>query len=355
MSLTEASAFFKKSFKLAIIAGVILTMLWVLVGFLISTYQKINPSKETPTVLFGQLTRPRFPVNNTPGLSFVLDTVNSGLPKLPALLPVYLSASRTPNLLDLDRSADLAREFGFTGAPRQLNSETYVFTDPATSSQEFTVDIVSKNFSLITTNFSDPLISKVAPTGSVDQIALQARNSLDRQTLLQPDLESGRDTVTYKKLQGNIYVNAGSPSEANAARVDIFRDGVAGYELVGPKKDESQIYVILASGQNQKRGLIEIGYTYWNFFLDGSSTYPLQPINLAWEKVRAGEATLIYPATATFKEVRIQEIKIAYYMDAAHQAHVQPIYIFDGVAVPTTGSEVAVRFYLPAVDPTYLK
>lgn len=355
MSLTEASAFFKKSFKLALIAGVLLTMLWMLVGFLISTYQKINPSKEIPTVLFGQLTRPRFPDNKTAGVSFVLDTVDSGLPKLPALLPVYQAASRTPNLLDLDRSTELASEFGFSAAPRQLSSETYVFTDPATTAQEFRVDIVSKNFSLVTTNLSDPFISKVAPTGSVDQIAILARNTLDRQTLMQPDLRSGRDAVTYKKLQGNSYVNAGSPSEANAARVDIFRDGVAGYDIVGPKKDESLVYVILASNQNQKRSLIEIGYTYWNFFLDGSSTYPLQPISKAWEQVRSGQATLISPLIATFQEVRIQDIKIAYYMDSLHQAHLQPIYIFDGVAVPTTGAEIAVRYYLPAVDPSYLK
>lgn len=355
MSLTEASAFFKKSFKVALIAGVFLTLLWMLVGFLISTYQKINPSKEVPTVLFGQLPRPSFPDNKVAGISFVLDTVDSGFPKLPPLLPVYPTPSQTPNLLDLDRSTDLAREFGFTGAPRQLNSETYVFTDPATTAQEFRIDIVSKNFHLTTTNLADPFISKVAPGGSVDQIALQARNTLDRQTLLQPDLETGRDTVTYKKVQGTSYVNAGSPSEANAARVDIFRDGVAGYELVGPKKEESLIYVILASNQNQKRGLIEVGYTYWNYFIDGSSTYPLQPISLAWEQVKSGQATLISPAVATFQEVRIQEIKIAYYQAATHQNYLQPIYIFDGVAVPATGAEIAVRFYLPAVDPTFLK
>ena len=355
MSLTEASAFFKKSFKVALIMGVTLTISWLLVGFLISTYQKINPSKEIPTVLFGQLTSPIFPENKVTGISFVLDTVDSRLPKLPALLPVYPFAPRTPNLLDLDRSAEIAKSFGFSGAARQVNSETYVFTDPGTSSQEFRIDIVSKNFNLVTTNLNDPTISKSVPSDGVDQVALQARNVLDRENLMWEDLELGKDMVTYKKLLGGSYVNAGSPSEANAARVDIFRNGVAGYDLVGPKKDESLIYVILASGQNQRRSLVEIGYTYWNYFIDGSSTYPLLPISSAWEKVASGQATLIFPTIASFQEVRIQDIKIAYYQAQVHQTYLQPIYIFDGVAVSTTGPEIAVRFYLPAVDPSYLK
>ncbi|HET7713443.1 MAG TPA: hypothetical protein VFK94_03595, partial [Patescibacteria group bacterium] len=65
MSLTEASAFFKKAFKVSLLAGVIIIVLWVFVGFLISTYQKINPTKETPTVLFGQIPKPTLPENKT--------------------------------------------------------------------------------------------------------------------------------------------------------------------------------------------------------------------------------------------------------------------------------------------------
>ncbi|HET7713516.1 MAG TPA: hypothetical protein VFK94_04085, partial [Patescibacteria group bacterium] len=316
---------------------------------------KINPTKETPTIVFGQIPKPALPENKTANISFVLDTVDSKLPKLPSLLPVYRFAARTPNLLDLDRSTELAREFGFSSSPRQINSDTYVFTDPGSTAQEFRIDIVSKNFNLVTTNLSDPSISKVAPSESRDQLGIIARNTLDRQSLLQPDLESGRDSVTYKKIVGSGYVNAGSPSEANAARVDIFREGVAGYEIVGPKKEESLIYVVLASNQNQKRGLIEIGYTYWNYFIDGSSTYPLQPIASAWESVKAGQATLISPETSSFQEVRIQDISIAYYQSQTHQPYMQPIYIFDGVAVPTSGAEIAVRFYLPAVDQTFFK
>lgn len=354
MTLTETAIFFKRYSKWAVVAVLALIALWFLVGYAITTYQRLYPTKVMPTVRFGQLSKPSFTVNTTKNLSFVLDTIDGNLPNLPTVLPVYQYALLQPTLTDLDQAKAIAKGFGFTGVPVASSADTYVFTNPLIP-QTFTINTLSKNFSLATTNFTDPTISQTAPPDATDDLITKARKILSNQGLLKDDLAKSNATVTYQKIVSNSLVNANSLSEANAARVDIFRDSLAGYAIVGPSKDQAPVFLVLAAASGNKQSLLQVGYTYWDYLVDGSSTYPLQSIDSAWNDLKAGKGTLIYPTKPSFTEVRIKNITIGYFDDVTSQSYLQPIYIFDGESVSDTNTVTDVRLYLPAIDPSYLK
>lgn len=355
MTLTETAIFFKKYSKWGLLGILAAIALWLVLSYAVATYQRLYPAQITPTVQFGQLTKPAFPAGTSTNLSFVLDTVDGNLPKLPAVLPVYPFAPEIPNLTDLDQAKTLAAGFGFTGTPTKSSAEDYIFTNPQTSAQIMTVNIVSKNFNLTTTNFSDPTISLTPPSDTTDDLITKARLILSNLSLLPTDLTKSNATVTYKKLSGGSLVDANSLSEANTARVDIFRDGVAGYDIVGPSKKEALIHLTISATAYNKQTILEVGYTYWPYYIDGSSTYPLQPIASAWNDLKAGKGILVEPTTANFSEVRIKNISVGYYQGSVYQTYLEPIYIFDGEAVTGGSGTVDVRLYLPAIDPTYLK
>jgi hypothetical protein len=352
MSLTEAAVFFKKAAKWGLIAAAAAAVLWVILGYAISTYQKLSPPKEVPTVRFGKIPHPTLPKDQTSkNLSFVLDTATGKFPILPTVLPVYPFAEAIPSFLDLDRASLLADSFGF-GNPKAIDNQNYVFTSSKNPGQEFRINIVTKNFSLVTTNFSAPNIAKTPPPESTDDITSAARTILQSHKLLRDDLIKSATTVTYVKLSGNTLIPARSASDANFARVDIFRDAVAGYPIVGPKDKEALIHLTLAGGQLERTSLIELVYSYSPYFTDTSSTYPLLPVDKAYDALKNGQASFVTATSTTFSEVRIKDISFGYYEDASPQPYLQPIYLFDGVGV-NSGPEIPVRFYFPAVDPSY--
>lgn len=351
MTLTEAAIFIKSGYKYVLAALVGIVALWMLVGFLISSFQKIHPAIETPTLGFGKIPRPTLPVNTTAKLAFVLDTVDGRLPLLPTVLPVYQFVFPTPNLLDQDRAKNLAADFGFTSDPKSPDNQNFTYTDPKNPSQQITINSTNKNFELLTTNYSDPVINKTPPSDALDDIVSGARSILKAHSLLPVDLAKSTAKVSYKKISGGTLLPANSISEANFARVDIFRDGVAGYPIVEPKTDEALVNLLLSGGRQERTTIAGLGYTYWQFLIDGAGTYPLLPTQAALDQLKAGQGSLISPLTATFSEVRIKDIKVAYFQAKNYQPYLQPIYLFSGVANPQSGPEVPVTIYLPAVDP----
>lgn len=348
MTLSEATIFFKKAFKYGLIGLAAVALLWISVGYAITLFNQVNPPKETPTVSFGAIPKPILPETPTTSLNFVLDTLDGRLPTLPKVLPVYQFAAFSPNLLDADRAKVLADKFGFKSDPQILDTQTYQFTDPKIP-QTLKINIVTKNFTL-TPNLADSSIPKNPPEDSIDSLISLARSNLKGYSLLPLDLEKSDAKVTYKKLSGSVLSDARSLSEANFARVDIMRDGVAGYPIVGPRKDQSLVNLLFSG---PRAVLVGLNYTYWPYFIDGSSTYPLLSVEAAWQAIQSGQGVLISPEVTNFRDVRVREILIAYFETEPSQSYLQPIFLFDGVSVPQTGTETPVRVYLPAVDPAY--
>lgn len=356
MSLTEASAFLKRGFKLLLLGLAGIAILWFVILALIGAFNAISPYFAKPDIKFGSLPTPTLSIANYKQVSFVIDTVDGKLPSFPKILPVYKFTQPTARLLDGDNAKQIAASFGFSLGPTVVDKQTYQFTNPQLPLAKFIIDIVSKNFS-ITSNLSDPSIPKSALNLSTDAITKYARDQLKQNNLLQNDLTSSTAIVSNVKLSGASLVSASSISEANFTRVDIFRDnigGSSGYPIVGPHAHQSLVSMLLSTGAFSPTSLIQMSYTYWPYEISSKATYPIISSSQAYTQLQQYGGSLILPTDITGSTVRIKSMGIAYFESAAFQPYLQPVVLFDGVVDSQNGSEVEVRFYLPAIDSTYL-
>lgn len=352
MSLTEAAIFFRKFFKVALMALLALLILWLSWGFLVAGFRIFFPAEETPTLLFGKIPSPKLPANPSGAISFTLDTPSEEFPALPKVMPVYQFISPEPNLLDSDRANKLAADFGF-GNPQQIDQQTFRYTDSSHPTEEMRINIVSKNFSIINSNFADPTILKTPPEGTTEEIISSARNMLDLRNILWSDLTGSKASVRFLKLSGTSATAAGSIAESNFARIDLFRSDIKNYPLVTPTYHDALIYLTISGGRSDQTKIVEGSYIYWPYDANPNSTYPLRSIASAWEELRSGQGSLISPLNPNFSGAKINGISLAYFEGAEYQPYLQPIYLFTGVGIAQDGSEVKVILYLPAVDPGY--
>jgi hypothetical protein len=353
LSLTEAAVFFRKFFRVMLVGLLALVALWAMWGYIVAGIRVIFPVEDTPTVKFGKIAPPKLPANKATNLSFVLDTATGDLPILTKVLPVYRFITPEPNVLDSDRAAKLAANFGFSG-PQQIDAVTFRYLDPNHPTQEIGINIVSKNFVILTNDFSHPTILKTPPEGTSEQVIEAARNVLDLRNLLAIDLEGSKTSIRYLKISGNSLAPANSISESNFARVDIFRKNINNYPILTPGYSDGLIHLVLAGTRTEPTKVVEASYIYWPYDASSSSTYPIRSSASAWEELRLGQGSLVTPSSPNFTEARIKNISLAYFEAKEFQPYMQPIYLFKGVGLAQDGSEVEVVLYLPAVDPGYL-
>jgi hypothetical protein len=352
LSLTEAAIFFRKFFKVMLVGLLALVAIWSMWGFIVAGVRLVFPVEDTPTVKFGKIAPPKLPANPTTNLSFVLDTATGDLPSLTKVLPVYQFIPPEPNVLDSDRAAKLAANFGFSG-PQQIDALTFRYLDPNHPTQEMGINIVSKNFVILTNDFSHPTILKTPPEGTSEVILESARNILDLRNLIAADLEDSKTSIRYLKISGNSLAQANSISESNFARVDIFRKNINNYPILTPGYSDGLVHLILAGNRTEPTRIVEASYIYWPYDANPSSTYPIRSAASAWEELQQGQGSLVTPSTPNFTQVRIKNISLAYFEAKEFQPYMQPIYLFTGVGLAQDGSEVEVVLYLPAVDPGY--
>jgi len=354
MSLSEAAVYVKKFLRYFVIAlgglGVVWALVWVGINFLPNLLG--GPKAD---YAFGVMPKPTIPQNTTSkGVNFVLDTVDGKFPNLPKILAAYQSAPLSPDIMGPIRSTQLAANFGFANGPAVLDSQTYRFTDQRKVAQSIVLNIGTQNFSVAAdyakANFSGP-----APNNAAQDLIDQTRSFLRTHSILPDEMSNSKATVTYWRIDGNSSVKVGSIDAANFARVDFFRNDVNSYPIVGPLKDQGQIYVGVKSNALDSNGITEMHYTFWQYSTDKKGFYPLLPVDQAFQNLQNGQASLISPTTVNFKDVRVNKITLAYYQDDNYEPYLEPIYLFDGFGTAPDGSEVSTRFYLPAIDPRYLK
>lgn len=351
MNLTEASIILRKFFRNASIASAAVLALIALIAGVVFLYQRTNPPQETPTARFGKLTRPILQPSSQ-GISFSIETVSGKPPTLPKVLPVYKFSTPTPNLLDADRTARIASSFGFEGSPTSTDGKNLTFTDSRKPGQKLVIDQVSKNFSIQTDNLAGSPIPKTPPPDSAEALVSYGRDLLNSAGLLSADLKKSPAAVIYQKFSSNILISAASVSEGNFARIDIFSDQIGGYPILTSKKGQALISFTISSAFSFQKTIALASFTHWNIESESSSTYPILSVSDAIGRLQAGQAAAATDF-AGVTNVIVQNISLGYLETKDYQEYLQPVYLFDGVGRPQNGPEIAVRFLLPAVDPSY--
>jgi hypothetical protein len=354
MSLSEAAVYFKRFFKYVLLAIAGLAVAWLLVAVSLNFIPTFINGGVKPDYAFGVIPKPTIPMNITSrGISFVLDTVDGKLPTLPSILATYQTDPLLADILGPERGTQLASSFGFPEGPVVLDSQTYKYTNHQNPYQSMTVNIGTQNF-ILSSDYGSGMFSGPAPSNSSQDLIDRARRFLQSHNMLPKELETSTATVSYRKISGSGTVGADSIDSANFARVDLFRSNVNSYPIVGPMTDQALVYVGLKPFQ-QISAITELHYTFWPYFSDKKGLYPLLPVDQAFKNLQDGQASLISPESVNFKQVNVKSISIAYYQDDNYEPYLEPVYLFDGTGTAPDGSEVNARFYLPAVDPRYLK
>jgi hypothetical protein len=215
-----------------------------------------------------------------------------------------------------------------------------------------------------------PLLNKSSnfPQGSISQSAglSKATNILNTISRLSgTSYEQGTQSVYSGKFQANKIANATAPFEYQIIRVDFFRS-IDKYQILGPDPKEGLIQIWVTAPKEGTIGKLDfpkIQYYYKEINTKSDATYPIIPINSAWDEVSKGKGIIsnITPKDGSMFEVAppqrvdkilINSVKLAYLETKLPQEYIQPIYVFEG-NYTGVGSSGSITIYYPAIDPAY--
>lgn len=346
-SLTDVAYMTRRAINiaiLAVIAYIILRIFWTL---FVTLFLIIFPPKAPPpNHKFNILPALQFPQVASPSgqLTFRLETIEGTVPKASASAAVYLMPKQAPNLLALTNTQAFAKRLSLDPNPIQETKNVYRFTDPKYPLRRLRYDIVSNNFILRYAYEQDPSVFVERDLPSDGEAKQETVNMLQQYKLYVDDLQYGTTKISYLKLNGNKLVPASSLSQADAVRVDIFRQPIGGTRVVTPYPEEGEVVAIFSGSKEPQKRMIQFAYTYWPIDQTTAATYGLKPSSQAWEELQSGQGYIArYPAGGT--SVVVRSVSLAYYDSFDPQTYLQPVFVFEG--------DDGFLAYVPAVAPPW--
>jgi len=347
-TLTETAYWTRKLLKFGVIALVAFIILKNTFKIGKNIWRQLHPPPPPPpTVSFGKLPKLIFPEENLPlektKISFKLETIQGGLPKLPEIGKVYFRPVKPPNLLASDRAISLAQKIGFSDQPEKKDETTYRWI-----TKNFTVlemDINNLNFHLTYDfkNDQEVLVSKNLPNNQ--QAAQEAKNFLVGNELLPEDLANGTAEFEYLHFDGNQLIPVASYSEAEFIRVNLFRANLDELRIFPPNPKKSLIFFLFSGSRSPGKRIIEISYIYFPVEKEIFGTYPLKPVTQAWNELQQGQGYIANLGQNENGQIIVRKVYLGYYDSEAPQNYLQPIYVFEG--------DRNFFAYVPAVDPKW--
>lgn len=332
-TLTQTAKTTRQVLKISailLVAFIILRISW---GVAKDVWKKIHPPPPPPpNVAFGKLPKIKFPENPPTGgqLTYRLETIQGALPKLSNVGKVYFMPQRPPNLLALDRAKQKARQMGFTFQPEKIEETLFRWTTPSTPPTTLEMDINSGNFHLRYQfeNDQELLTQKNLPTN--EQTASEAKSFLQTNGLLTEDLATGSAEFNYLKYLSPNLAPAISLSEADFVRVNLFRADQDSLRIYPPNPKESLVSLLFSGNRERGKRIIEVKYTYYPIDRNNLATYPLKPINTAWQELQAGNGFVANLGQNENNQITVRQVYLAYFDSEEPQTFLQPIYVFQG-------------------------
>ncbi len=301
------------------------------------------PAPEAPNFKYGKLPKLYLPdANSSYKPELKLETVNGQLPKFNNVGKVYLVQINKSRLLEIDRIKPKARVLGFVQDPiEQPDGQTFKFTNPANQS-ELTVNIISNNFHYSLNWQIDQSLYSGFLKSSNDQLLSESKSFLQNLGLLSPDLSDGEAKFAYFQTNSGQLSPVNSVSEANFARVDIFRSQKDKLPFVATGGNKSTVSVLFSSSQDRTKRVVDVSYQYSKTLDDDFGTYPLISVDQAWQLLQQGQG---YIATKGEQQVTVRKVWMAYYESSQPQQFLQPVFVFEG--------DKEFLGYVPAIEAKY--
>jgi hypothetical protein len=198
---------------------------------------------------------------------------------------------------------------GFLFAPTRLDEQVYEWAREGTLPGTLSVNLVTGHFRLTTLWHRDAQIATVRAPSEAEAVK-NAKRFLSSANLLDNDLDAGTTKVEYLSAGAGVYSPAVSQSEANFARVHLFRAGVENIPVVTPNPGEGLVQVVVSGSPRQKQ-IVAAVYRYSPVEYARFATYPLQPTKTAWEILSAGRGYIpkLIPAQG---QTAVRQVKLGY-------------------------------------------
>ncbi len=327
MTLTEAAALTKKALLGFAIFMVVVFFAWGGWAYYMAFVYKPPPLPEPKAdPQFGLIPKLTFGKSSTSssGFTYTLDTETGELPKhLPKILNVYSIAPLATDFLALDRAKKLAASLGFESNPTMLSTTQYRFTNSAGGILSVILD--SGNFKY-KDNISTESASLIENFSFEDEkfITEDLKKFLANKQVLKDQLENGSSKVVYEKP---------SKRESNFATIYLWQSPIkeseeVQYPIVTPKFKEGLIKGVTNRNINERQPYISLDYTYWPIDLNNAYTYPIIPVEKAYEKLKDGEGFVAVSESG--KTASINKVYLAYLLTEEYQPYLQPVYVFEG-------------------------
>ncbi len=301
----------------------------MIIGGLIAWYKATHPVIPDPTIGFGVLPPVAFPEEQRPQLTYRLETITGGLPAMPTQADVILELAERPNLLAMERATREAAAMGFKVQPEKISDLEYQWKLVTPIPSTLTSQIYDGRFTWITHWESDPnfLAAKTLPTQS--QAAKEVRDLVRKTGQSIDDLPENNAELNYLKGVGGTFRPVPSLSDADFVQVDLFRQLYKEkHPFVTPVPDQGVVRVIL-SGNPKDGRVVQATYNYFPLDYTTTETYPLRPIDQAWEELQAGKG-YVARLDRSVTDVVVRKVELGYYDSFEPQKYMQPVYVFTG-------------------------
>lgn len=322
---------------LAIIAIAIISIYLAFRIFLFIRELFFPTPPEPPTVSFGKLAPPEFPESETDGMTYEIDTVTGSLPLITdaegkPLDRVTVRKIYNPqfSLLDLQNAKAIVAKVGFLGRENITGEENVylwsgIFGD---LSAEMFMNIVSKNFDL-GSNFrnSARVLSRQNMPDTLSAIA-RAESYLDSMNLFPTDIDEGKTRTELLRIQGTELIPVDILREAQVIRVGFFQNDVDNLPIFYENPPFSALNFYVTGGDRVEPSVVE-GSFHHQIITDESATYPIKPVETAYEELQAGKA-YIGNNFIQGNSVKIKEVVLGYFASSGYQEYLMPIYVFKG-------------------------
>lgn len=351
-TLTETAYMTRKAVKYGVIFLVAFFFLRIILQIGRDLWvQSHPPPPPTPTVTFGKLPQIIFPsptpgaTDNPTNLTFKLETIQGGLPRLATVGRVYFTPDRGPNLLGLERATAQAQKMGFKDEPQEIGPSDFLWLSQNTPTTTLEININNGSFHILYDykNDQELLSNKNLPNNQ--QAATEAKNFLGSNNLLAQDLEAWTAEFDFLRFSYPDIVQVPSLSEADFVRVNLFRANLDELRILPPNPKRSLISFLFSGSRSLDKRIVEVDYYYIPIEKEIFATYPLKPINQAWAEIQSGSGYIANLGENKDGQVTIRNVYLAYLESPETQHYLQPIYVFEG--------DRNFFGYVPAIDPKW--
>lgn len=308
-----------------ILGGILLIILLFRGGAFIMRTFFPKPSPP-PEVKFGKLPAILFPQSVvSQKFSYQLDTVSGGLGNFSDRAKVYKTVRVEPNLLDLRLTRQAALSTKFTRNETYLTDTLYSWSDEDRPDKKLQINIVSKDFTIISNYFSYPEFQQ--------EIILDQKQAVDTATqfltkfgLYPMDIDPNKTTTQLLSIQGTSLFAATSLSTAQLIRVDFFQNSLDKLPIMYPHPPNSTMHIIVG-GENTNE-IFEARFMHQSTSNE-SSTYPMRTVTQAYELLKQNKA-YIGSYFGTNNTITIKDVYLGYFIGEEKQDYIMPVYVFEG-------------------------